>query len=499
MTEPTLQSVEAVWQRNRAALEEALTEAIGELEGLLKLDEYHRHGHDPAELERSLGPLAATSLDLSSLSKVLGESPRVMAPERLARIKQLIPTLGEIKEAWSSTAFDRASVDIDLEEGEIVAHAEAYLNGVAAVFRALRITQLEVRSKYDSETHDATFADFDWRRLGPGELQSSPPFVVVARLSGDVARLNGDADVRLRRVMSLLETGMPIKVVALRSGLREPFRGSTALLVPPRMTLETFPLAMRGVYFVQTCAAVTDFEERLFGGLAAPRPAVISILCERDGETRESFASRAERAIRARVFPLCIYDPDRDPRFVKCFDLSGNPSVESPWTTETLSGLDSDGNPIEMDEAFTVAHFAVVEPEFAVDLTAPPGSPDALVLLTDYLALSHRQQVGKVPFIHVAGAENSIVRKVVSTELTRQCAERLHLWRTLQEISGVDNPHVNSARAALQKELGNEQEAQLQSLRKDMEQGAAHRERAAVATTVRKLVARLTGVDPPGH
>jgi hypothetical protein len=492
MTEPTLQSVEAVWQRNRAALDDALTEAIGELEGLLKLDEHHRHGHDPAELERSLGPLAATSLDLGSLSKVLGESPRVMAPERLARIEALIPTLGELKEAWSNTAFDRASIDLDRDENEVLEHAEAYLNRLAAVFRALRITQLEIRSKYDSQTHDAAFADFDWRSLGPGELQSSPPFVLIARL-------DGDAGTRLRKVMSLLETGMPIKVVALRSSLREPFRGSTALLVPPGLTLETLPLGMRGVYFVQTCAAVTDFEQRLFAGLAAPRPAVMSILCEQDGETQESFRSRAERAIRARMFPLCVYDPDRDPRFVMCFDLSGNPSVESQWTTDTLHGLDPDGNPVEMAEAFTVAHFAATEPEFAVDLTAPPASPDALVQLTDYLALSHRQRIGKRPFIRVAGEDGHFVRKVVSTELTGQCAERLHLWRTLQEISGVDNPHVKRTRAALQKELGSQQEAQLQSLRKDMEQDAAHRERAAVATTVRKLVARLTGVDPPSN
>ena len=32
-----------------------------------------------------------------------------------------------------------------------------------------------------------------------------------------------------------------------------------------------------------------------------------------------------------------------------------------------------------------------------------------------------------------------------------------------------------------------------------MEQDATHREQAAVATTVRKLVARLTGVEPPGN
>jgi hypothetical protein len=492
MTEPTLQSVEAQWQRHRTTLDDALTEAIGELEDIVKLDEHHRHGHEPAELERSLGPLGPTSLDLSSLSKVLGNSPRAMAPERLLRIKGLIPTLSEIRETWSKMAFERACIDLERDESEILAHAEAYLNGLAAVFRAFRITQLEIRSKYDSAVHDASFADFDWRRLGPGELQSSPPFVLIARL-------DGDEGARLRKVMSLLETGMPIKVVALRSNLREPRRGSTSLLVPPGMTLETLPFGMQGVYFVQTCGPVADFEQRLFAALCAPRPAVISVLCEREGETQESFQSRAERAIRARAFPLCVYDPDRDTRFVMCFDLSGNPSVESQWTTETLTGVDSDGNAVEIAEAFTVAHFAALEPEFAVDLSEPPANSEALVQLTDYLALSHRQQIGKVPFIRVPGEDGNFVRKVVSPELTGQCAERLHLWRTLQEIAGVDNPHVHRTRAALQQELSAQQKTQLESLRKDMEKDAAHRERAAVATTVRKLVARLTGVEPSGN
>jgi pyruvate-ferredoxin/flavodoxin oxidoreductase len=244
---------------------------------------------------------------------------------------------------------------------------------------------------------------------------------------------------------------------------------------------------------------VDGFEDRLSASLGAPRPTVISILCEREGETQESFQSRAKRAIRARAFPICVYDPDRDSRFVLCFDLCGNPSVDSPWTTETLSGLDFDGNPVEMNEPFTVAHFAAAEPEFATDFSAPPESADSLVQLTDYLALSHRQRLGKIPFIRVAEEDGRLARKVVSTELAGQCAERLHLWRTLQEIAGVDNPYLDRQRAALDKELSGQQAEQLASLRNDLEQDAAERERAAVASTVRKLVARLTGVEPRGN
>jgi hypothetical protein len=72
------------------------------------------------------------------------------------------------------------------------------------------------------------------------------------------------------------------------------------------------------------------------------------------------------------------------------------------------------------------------------------------------------------------------------------------LWRTLQEISGLDNPHVTAARSSLQQELGAEREAQLESLRRQMQQDAAHRQKAAVANAVRKLVAELTGIEPPG-
>ena len=55
---------------------------------------------------------------------------------------------------------------------------------------------------------------------------------------------------------------------------------------------------------------------------------------------------------------------------------------------------------------------------------------------------------------------------------------------------------MNTTRAKLEKELGVQQEARLQALQQEMEKDAAHREQAAVASAVRKIVAHLTGVDP---
>ncbi|MBW2211581.1 MAG: hypothetical protein JRG67_11130 [Deltaproteobacteria bacterium] len=167
------------------------------------------------------------------------------------------------------------------------------------------------------------------------------------------------------------------------------------------------------------------------------------------------------------------------------------------WTNETLSGQDAQGQPVEVEEAFTFAHFAASEPEFAAELTDPPAVADDLIPLTDYLGFSRRQRVGKLPFISLAGKDGSIVRKVVSPMLALQCSDRLHLWRTLQEISGIDNPYVNTARAKLEQESGAQREALVKNMQQEMEKEAARREQAAVASAMRRLVVRLTGVEPP--
>ena len=494
MKKQILKAVEDVWQQQCAALEDAVAESVGQLEELLRVDEYNQHRHDADHLEHALGPFAATNLDLGSLSRVLGDGTRsrAMEPERRKRVQELIQTLGEMKDACSNTSPDLCSVAMDREENEIRKLAQDHLNRIAGMFLTLRIAQLEIRSKYESDTHDAFFADFDWRQLGPAELRLCPPFLVIAHL-------DDDRGAQLRKMMSLLESGMPIKIVALRSSLREVYASPLGTSVPAAMTIETLPLAMRGVYFLQTSGAAADFEKRLFEGLTAPRPGVISVLSRRDDEEQAAFQSRAERAVRARAFPMCVYDPDRANGFVRCIDLSANPSPDTLWTNETLSGQDAEGQPVELDEAFTFAHFAASEPEFAAEVSEPPATADHLIPMTDYLGFSRQQRVGKLPFVSLTSKDGRFVRKVVSPAIALQCSDRIHLWRTLQEISGIDNPHVNSTRKTLQQEFSAQQQALLTSQQEEMEKDAARREQATIASTVRKLVAHLTGVDPSNN
>ncbi len=230
---------------------------------------------------------------------------------------------------------------------------------------------------------------------------------------------------------------------------------------------------------------------------------MLSVLISRDGEGTEAFERRAEDAIRSRAFPILTYDPARAERFFDCFDLTSNPAPDETWTIETLRGHDSQGHPIELEEAFTFAHYAAQEPEFESEYSDAPECADDLVPMAAYVKLDHQQRASKQPFIWHRAEDGVVGRKVVSDAVARQCAERLQVWSTLREVGGLDNPHIEAARAALARELNAQQQAsaeklraEMERLRSEMEVTMAEREQGAVAAEVRNIVKKLATRAP---
>ncbi len=474
MPAPIHRSIQEVWQHHQSALSAALDETIAGLNDLLRLDEHHRHGHEPDRLGRDLGPFAAASLDLGALSRVIaGKARSRLLPEpRLRRVQDLLQALNAVRHMYAAGPPQCPSISIEADERLIREQACAHLDRLATVFRSLRMARLEIRSKYRPEAHDAEFARFGWRDLGPAELRMCPPFLVVARLDGDDGAL-------LRKACALLACGVPLKLALLRSGLRKMYPQCGDIGLPAVLSVETLPLALRGVHCLQTCAADPAFEPRVFAALTAPRPAVLSLLSPREGEDDGAFRDRATRAMRARAFPVFDYDPDRDRRFVCCFDLSGNP-------------------PDDPAAPYDLADFAAGQPEFAGALSdPPPGTPSGeLVPLRAFLQLSRRQRVGKLPCVTVRDGAGAPCARVLAPELVTQALDQQHLWNLLQELAGIDNPHVAAGRETVRAELGAQQQSLVASLRRELEAKAAERERLAAASVVRTLVARFTGVDP---
>jgi hypothetical protein len=464
--------LEVVWHHHLLRIEEALDESIRALENLLRLDEYHRHGHEESQLKETLGPFGSSSLNLSTLSEVLSKSGggRGLKEARLKRIQGMLEALENLRDTYSDNPEAFPSADIQEAEAEIHEKAEAHLNQMAAIFRNLRMTQLEIRAKYDPDTHDAVFENFTWRHMSPSELSLCPPFIISAEIGNE----SGPA---LRKIMSLLESRKPFKIFALRSGLKKAYSPTADTSVPATLAIEMIPLAMRGITFLQTCEAASDYDQRLFKALTSPRPGLISLLAQKTDEPADAFTSRAHRAMRARAFPAMLYDPDLAPGFVSCFDLSGNP---------------------ETDEDFTFAHYAADQEDFQDEFSPPDPATSLsdLVTITEYLHLSRRQRVGKVPVIRLTDAEGNEEVKVVSQMVVTQASDVIHLWRTLLEIAGVDNPHVKHTREYLQQEFGAQQKALIADMQEELEKQQTHREQVAVASAVQRIVAHFTEVDP---
>jgi hypothetical protein len=483
-----LEAIHALTVDQRHALGEAIRRSLDGLENLLRLDEYHRHGHDSGQLQKAMGPLATATLNLGALSEVLskGIASRAMPETRLRRVKALHQELAVMREECVS--LEALVVSIGEAEQELLHKAEAHLDRIARVFRGLRMAQLEIRAKYDATRHDAEFAGFTWRSLSPAELRLCPPFVAVCQM-------DGSEGFRLRRILTLLDSGIPFKVALLRSGLRKAHHPLAGGGLPASLSVEMLPLSLRGLFFVQTCPGQPDFQDQLAAVLAAPRAGMASILVEAEGELPEAFQRRAGRAVRSRAFPVIRYDPDKADGFVSCLDIGGNPDPDAVWASR-LPGSPEAPAPREiLEEPYTFAHFAAEEPEFKGEFSDPaPGRPPGERVSVDvFLRLNSRQRVGKLPVVRVLDENGNALVRIASAAIAGQAADQSHLWRTLQELAGIANPHVSASVEALEADMQARHKRELDALREQLEKDFSGREQAAVANAVRRLVSHLTG------
>ena len=466
------QTAEEILTHHHKAILEALVESADRLRNLIRLDDHLRHGHEQAELSRSLGPFARSSMNLTSLSEVLGpsKSRRCMDPERRDHINQLIQTLENGKQTWRATFLELSSMDLNEPAESIHEAVELHLNRMARLFRDLRIAQLELKAKYSPDQHGPIFESFSWHRLSPNERRLCPPLLIVGEI-------NTSAGNQLGKILSLLESGQPIKVVGLRSTLRksgppDPEPGMTASLAP-----EMAPLALRGVYFLQTHSAVPSFGKDLFAALSSPRPTFISLLAQGNDESEPDFKNRAEQAVRARAFPVIVYDPDQAEGFVSCFNLSAN---------------------FDLPHDLDFAAFALRDPSYAEDFMDPGEDirQQDLVPVNDFLQLDRRQRIGKWPCVFPPEDSGQDHPKIVSKRLLAQMAEQTGIWKTLMEFAGRDNPHVQRTREKLEAEYQSREKALVQALRVEKDKACSQAAQEARQAAVIKIVSQLTGMDP---
>jgi len=361
----------------------------------------------------------------------------------------------QYRDPWVNSLFqDTPAVAKGLFEG---ASADAVVD-----YKAQRIAELELADAYDPVRHDTAFRYFGWESFTETERRRMP---TVFSVGGDGATY----DIGFGALSRILATRTPVKVVVLNTGAYSNTGGqaSTASLTAQDSDLARVGAAHAGkddgrkelgviaafhprVMVVQTAIGLqAHFLKSVLAALThTTSPALIDIYTPCQGEQGIGDAvatEHARMAVRSRVCPVFIHDPEAGETLAERLSLEGNPDVEHDWVEQKLPYTDADGQEHVLRVPLTPADFARMEGRFRKQTSPKPLANDVEgVPVHDYIDLSDEERAGKVPFSW-AVVGGALVRLPVSAPIVRLVEERRRHWRLLRSLAGQDLARLRDA------------------------------------------------------
>lgn len=406
---------------------------------------------------------------------------------------------------WVNHLFqDAPSVAIGIFEGHMRSMADDFVN--------VRRAELILEDRYDAETHEEEFREFDWRDFSDEEFDLCPP---VLSVGGDGAML----DIGFQNLSRLLASGKPIRVLVLDTQVysntggqacTSGFIGQVSDMAEygsdqhgkeeTRKELGLIAMAHRGAYVHQSSQASTSHMlEGVLKGLRKRRPVIWNVHTPcpvEHGLADEWSPNAAKLALESRAFPFFSYDPDAGTTMSERLSLDGNPSPESDWPTYELEYVDEEtGEPGSMELPLTIADWAATEGRFRKHFHPADESAD-LVPFHEYVAMEPDEREGHTPFVWTLDDDRRRSRLAASEEMVELAEERLDLWDELRELAGMRaSPQVRrEVRSELEAEFEEKERALRGELDRKMEEFRGRYPRAVARRLAEGLV-RAGGGD----
>jgi pyruvate-ferredoxin/flavodoxin oxidoreductase len=323
-----------------------------------------------------------------------------------------------------------------------------------ALVRSLRSAALELEAPPDRSARLEAIERLTWEDLEPEEQAACPPLLLL----GDDATLLGQG---FELVTRLLVSGLPVKIVLLDGRGLDGLDGAEPAMVA---------MAHRRAFVLAASLAHPDHLARgLLDALSWPGPALIHLHAPspaRHGFAVDATLERARLAVEGRAHPLFRYDPRAEGQFGLRASLEGNPGLEQDWGEVNF------------------AQWAAGESRFAQHFEPLEGN--GALSLAEWLALAESERRGKTPAIEVG--EQTLA---VGAPVARAAAERLAIWISLKELTGVVSPFTQQIRAALEQELEAEQRKALEELQAEHEAAIAGVRGGADQEMLTRLTNRL--------
>jgi ferredoxin len=476
----------------RSAWRTTVHGARNRVAGLLAVERARSpEGSGASAVASAVGGFGASLVDPAKLARVVGPARggRRMDDARRHRLEVLLATLDRALAAPEAPAL--VVIGAALEAPDVVsvrssdpcADAASRFDALAAelvrVSAAVQAVELECEGGWDDAVHGARAAALDWRHLDERELATLPVVVAVV----DAERVVHDDMVSLTR---LLGSGRPVQVLVDVQSTRNPGAGEDDPLGGFRVELGQLGMSLRQAVVHQGTPAdpvrcVVGLAAAVDGGRAG-----LHLLCSGflpwEQQSAVGAWLTASSAVDSRAHPLFLYDPDRGESWADCLDASANPAPERDWVEEA-------------DSAFTFADHALLDPSLAAHFEPlGPAHAEHALALAEWLALDGDAADSWAPVVSsVVGGEAAPL--VVSEALAFACRDRLRSWRSLRELAGYSNKHVESAVARVREEERAAAAAERAALESAHAEELERVRAEAAAEAIGRLAAALVDAD----
>jgi ferredoxin len=337
--------------------------------------------------------------------------------------------------------------------------------------KAISIAELEIDNLYKDSTHDPLFRTFDEGVVEPDDLALFPTYLVCLR-NGAGARIE-KAD-----LIETLSLDLPVKVLVQSDDIVEELSVASGGLAfgAKGSQLAVMALGLNNVFVLQSSGSgLYRLRDSILRGLANHGPALFSVFSGLAGGESGSSKNapdvtpylRAAAAMESRALPAFTYDPGRGDDWASRFSVDGNPQPEADWPLHRFVYEDEDLQRVSEEVAFTFVDFAAADGRYAGNFAGIPRSRwlDGMVPVNEFLDLNAEAVADKVPYILMVDDNNVLHRAIVEDKLigaARRCRE---MWRSLQELAGINNSHARILLAKEKEIWQHEKELELAALK----------------------------------
>jgi hypothetical protein len=461
---------------------EGLDRLIAGLKDILEVDRAQSKRATSAEsLSAAMAGDHAGGIDFGALSEVLRGrySRRPLSGKRRKRLRDTLSDLeGERRRLSASggngtrrrhTAPVLASCNTCTEARDLFV---AGLERGSTVLRAARIARLELENRYDDVQHGDYFEHFDLEQLGPEECRALPPVLVC--LEGD-----GLAAEEIAALVNMLTSDLPIKVLLELRNLPEhlPLALGSALAGSTGAGMATMTMALGNAFVLQApLSHLPALNARVTEGLHYPGPALFAVYTgppREEGDPLPTYLHCAAAA-ESRMFPCFVYAPGRGASWADRLCVQTNPQPEAPWPTHALDYEDHDGRRVEERSAFTAVDFLATDARFADHFVtvSPESWHENMLPVAEFMSLSGEANFAKVPYLEMVDGDGNLQRVVARRAPVAAALRCAAAWKSLQELAGIGNGHVERALAAEHERLAEERARSLEDLQARLAAGA---------------------------